>query len=147
MLDDNGWVSVDLFVASIIVIIAVTSLTAIAGDRMLTTNSIQEISEAKILAENIATTIDSVYSNGEGYETLYKMPSNISGNPYIIVVNASGLFISFNHKMGYAHTTPMDISYGSAYGRTQFILKPDKKYKIVNIIDHNHKTHIIVTEV
>jgi len=150
MLDNRGWVSVDLFVASIIVIMTVTSLTVITGERMLTTNSIQEISESKILAENIATIIDSVYSNGEGYETIYKMPSSISrnsSNPYMIIVNASGLFISFNQKLGYAHITPMDISYGSAYGRTQFILKPDKTYKIMNIRDHNKKTHIIIQEV
>jgi hypothetical protein len=147
MIDDRGLLSLDLFAATLIVLMTITSMVAITGDRLVNVNSFQEISRAKILAENFAQRIESVYSGGEGYETTYKMPSNISNSPYLIIVDNSGVYVTLNGKMGYAHLIPMKIVYGSYYGPGRAILRPDESYKITNIKDQYQMTYIIIKEI
>ena len=106
-LDNRGWLSLDLFAATLIVILTIIGLVAITGVRMDTVNSFQEIARAKMLTEDIAGLIESVYSNGDGYETIYTLPSNIGNQPYVVAVNESGIYTTINGKMGYAHIAPM----------------------------------------
>jgi hypothetical protein len=147
MIDNRGWLSMDLFAATLIVLMTITSMVAITGDRLVTVNSFQEISNAKILAENLAQRIESVYSGRAGYETTYKMPSNISNSPYLIIVDNSGVYVTLNGKMGYSHLIPMKIAYGSYYGSGRAVLRPDESYKITNIKDQYQMTYIIIKEI
>jgi len=47
-------------VASMIIILTITGIIAIVGGRVDTANSVHEMAEAKILAENIAETVEMV---------------------------------------------------------------------------------------
>ena len=65
-MDRNGWVSIDFILAFLIIILTIPSITSIISDRLDTANSVREIGEAHILEENVAGTIEMVYSGGPG---------------------------------------------------------------------------------
>ena len=101
-LDTNGWISVDFIVASMIFIFVIPRIIAASEDRIDTPNTVQEMVEARMLAENIAETIEMVYSGGNGCSIIYKMP-NISNKKYNIKINSLGVYIKVNDKMANAY--------------------------------------------
>ncbi len=136
-MDDNAWVSVDFMVASFILILTIPGIIAIVEDRVSTANSIQEMSEAKVLAENMAETIEMVYSGGEGCSIIYKMPKNISDKKFNIKINSSGVYIKFKSKIACAYIAPIQI-----YPDTN--IDPNKTYNISNMRNKRNKTYIII---
>ncbi len=145
LMNNNGYVSIDFMVATIIILLTIPSITAIIEDRISTTNSIQEMGEAKTLAENVAGKFEMVYSGGEGCSIIFKMPASISNNPYHLTVNSKGVYIRFKGKVGTVFLTPMRISNGPF--RSEIVLESNKIYKISNIKNEHYSTYIIVTKI
>jgi hypothetical protein len=76
-LNSDGWVSIDFMVASMIILLIIPGIVAISEDRVNTANSVNEIAKARVLSDNLAETIEMVYSGGDGCSIIFKMPANI----------------------------------------------------------------------
>jgi len=143
-LDMNGWVSIDFMVASMIILLTIPGIVAISGDRFNSANSIHEIAIAKILTDNVAETIEMVYSGGEGCSIILEMPETIDNKPYYLNVNSSGVFVRFHGMMNCAFITPIMISNSIKKGSSNVFMQPGKFYNITNIKDEHGYTHIII---
>ncbi|MBV1766921.1 MAG: hypothetical protein KUA29_01220, partial [Methanobacterium sp.] len=77
MLKDNqGVATVDLLFATLIAMIIIGSLISIIGgetDR----SSTAELGRARMVGERVATTINTVYTNGRGYSANITIPSDM----------------------------------------------------------------------
>ncbi len=144
-MNKNGWVSIDFLLASMIIILTIPSLVAIIGNRIDTANSVYEISDAKVLADNVAEIFEMVYSGGRGCYIICKMPATISGNHYKLTVNSTGVYVRFMNKIGTAYITPMRIKDGK-YG-SKVVLEPNKTYNLSNIKDEHGLTNIIIKRI
>ena len=86
-MNKNGWVGTDFLLTSMLIILTVHCIVAIIGNRIDTANSVHEISDAKVLAENVAEIFEMVYSGGRGCSIIFKMPATISSKHYNFTVN------------------------------------------------------------
>jgi C4-type Zn-finger protein len=139
-MDNNGWLSTDFMIASVIIILTIPGIISIIEDRINTVNSFQEMIEAKILAENIAETIDMVYSGGSGCSIIFRMPPTISNKKYFLKINSSGVYIKLKGKMAYAYIPNLDISMNEN-------IQANNVYNISNIQNTSNNKHIIIKRV
>jgi hypothetical protein len=144
--NEHGWASIDFIVAFLIILVTIPSVIAIIEERVDTANRVQEITEAKVLSENIAERIDMVYSGGNGCSITYKMPSTVANKSYKVHVNSSGVFIKFNNKMGSAFISPLKISNNPRYDYN-VCMEADKTYNISNIKNEFNQDCIIIKQV
>lgn len=144
--NEHGWASIDFMVAFLIILVTIPGVIAIIEERVDTANRVQEITEAKVLSENIAERIEMVYSGGNGCSIIYKMPITIANKPYNVHVNSSGVFIKFNNKMGSAFISPVKISNNPRYDYN-VIMEADKTYNISNIKNEFDQDCIIVKQI
>ncbi len=142
--NSDGWVSIDFMVASMIILLIIPGIVAISEDRVNTANSVNEIAKAKVLSDNLAETIEMVYSGGDGCSIIFKMPANIEDKPYYINVNSSGVYVRFHGMINSAFINPMMISYSLKKSRSNVLMQPNKLYNISNIKDEYGYTHIII---
>jgi len=147
MMDSKGWLSADALIAFLVLIILITSLISIVGNKIDTVNSIEEASESRALGENIAQQIETTHSNGPGYYTIYRTPSTIFHEYYHVHINSSGLYIFVNGKTCYSYLSFMRVT-GSDYMRDlEVTMKPDTSYNITSKQDTLKNTWIVVKEV
>jgi hypothetical protein len=144
-MDKSGWVSIDFMIAFMIIILTIPSVTAIISDRFDTVNSVREITEAKILEENVAGIIEMVYSGGIGCSYTLKMPSKIENKSYSLKIDQSGVHVMFMNNIGTSFMTPMKITDGKYY--SNIILEPDVTYNISNIKFGDNYNGIIIKKI
>ncbi len=144
-MDRNGWVSIDFILAFLIIILTIPSITSIISDRLDTANIVREIGEAHILEENVAGTIEMVYSGGPGCSYIFKMPSKIANKPYYFTINSSGVYVRFKNNIGTAFITKMKITDGKY--SSNIILEPNKTYNISNIKHNDYGIEIIIKKI
>ena len=144
-MDSKGWVSIDFLLAFMIIILTIPCITSIISDRIDTANSVREIGEAHILEENIAGTVEMVYSGGTGCSYILKMPSDIANNPYYFTLNSSGLYVRYKNNIGTAFITKMKITDGKY--SSNIILEPNKTYNISNVKYKNNCNEIIIKNI
>jgi hypothetical protein len=144
-MDKNGWVSIDFLMASLLILLTIPSLVSIIEDRINTVNSVHEVSEARVLAENLAENIEMVYSGGRGCSIVFKLPANVSNKHYKVTINSTGVYVSFSGKIGTAYITPMTISNGKY--DSYVLLEPNKTYNISNIKDKHDRMKIIIKQI
>jgi len=146
-MESRGSISADFLLASLIILITLSSLVSIAIDRIDTANSIAESSQARITAENIAEHIETTYIHGEGYYTTYTTPKKIFNNHYGVIINCSGLYLFLNGKTCYSYLGSMEISGADYPISSKVILKPDRTYNISNIKDKHNITRVVIKEI
>ncbi len=144
-MNNNGWVTIDFIIASTIIFLTIPSIVAIIGDRLDTVEMTRELAEGRILAENIAGTIQIVYSGGEGCSYVYRMPGSISKKPYKLTVNSSGVYIRFKNNIGKAFITSIPITNGKYV--SNILLEPNKAYNFSNIKNKHNYTEIQVKKI
>lgn len=144
---EGGWVSVDFMVASLIIILTIPGLVSIAGENINTANSVHKIAKAKIITDNVAQSIEMVYSGGTGCSIIYKMPSNIDNKPYNFKVNSSGAYMKVDDLMGSTFISSMKLSTTEWVDRSDVQMQADETYNISNIMDSYGNTHIIIKRI
>ena len=145
LMDKNGWVSIDFMIAFMIIMVTIPSVTAIISDRLDTANSLQEITEAKILEENVAGIIEMVYSGGYGCSYTLKMPPKIATKSYCLKIDPSGVHVMFMNNIGTAFMTPIKITDGKYY--SNILLKPNMSYNISNIKFGDNYNGILIKKI
>lgn len=144
-MDKNGWVSIDFLMASLLILLTIPSLVSIIEDRINTVNSVHEVAEARVLAENLAENIEMVYSGGKGCSIVFKLPATVSNKHYKITINSTGVYVRFSGKIGTAYITPLTISNGKY--DSYVLLEPNKTYNISNIKDKHDRMKIVIKQI
>lgn len=132
-MDIKGVVSIDFIFASLMILIIIPSVVSIAEVRMGTAESVEQIVIARTLTENIAETIDTVYSGGEGCYIILQMPPKIADNNYTLTVHPTEVVIVFNGKMGSSHHNQIRLYDNYGRYRSKFPLEPGGYYNISNV--------------
>lgn len=145
IMDKSGWVSIDFMIAFMIIILTIPSLTATISDRIDTVNSVREITEAKILEENVAGIIEMVYSGGLGCSYTLKMPSKIGTKSYCLKIDPSCVHVMFMNNIGTTFMTPIKVTDGKYY--SNILLEPNISYNISNIKFEDNYNGIIIKKI
>lgn len=145
LMDKSGWVSIDFMIAFMIILLTIPSITAIISERIDTVNSVREITEAKILEENIGEIIEMVYSGGYGCSYTLKMPSKIATKSYCLKIDPSGVHVMFMNNIGTAFMAPIKITDGKYY--SNIYLEPNVTYNISNIKFGDNYNVIIIKKI
>lgn len=145
-MEQDGWVSIELLLVTLIVILTIPNIISIIDVRMDAVASTREIVDARVLGETIAETIETVYAGGEGHHILIKMPGSIDNMSYTVNVNSQGVFFRFNNMMGVSFLTPIMISNDPSGKYKPVVMHPDKSYEISNIKDQWGYNHVIIED-
>ncbi|WP_321421595.1 hypothetical protein [uncultured Methanobacterium sp.] len=115
-------------------LVIIGSVFSIAIGRFETVNKADEAAQARLISEKVASTIEEVYSGGEGHEIKIEMPPDIKGSNYDVSVNQSGVLIRVGGWRGYSYSFFKKIS---NYDLTQekVTMHSNKKYTVKNVKD------------
>lgn len=106
---------------------------------------VKKLSEARILTEKIASTLNNVQT-GTGNEIKIKMPENIgNSSDYTISINSSGVYIEIEGLKGKSEIYPTVIM-NEIKSSSQVTLYPGKSYLIQNDPSNIHLKTIIIKE-
>ena len=93
-MDQKGIATADLLFATLIAIVIFASLISSVSNEMNKTQT-GDLGQARMIGERLASSINTVFINGNGYTMNTTLPNNIN---YNLNVNNSGLFVIFNGK-------------------------------------------------
>ncbi|MDI6643489.1 MAG: hypothetical protein QME14_00395 [Methanobacteriaceae archaeon] len=113
-------------------------------DRIETVKTTEKLAHARNLAENIAKTINLVYSGGNGHSININLPKKVGDSNYRIRVNSSGVYITVDGMMGKANIIPKKLLNGEPPSYSQITLLPGRSYTIRNMEDKNGNSWIII---
>lgn len=137
----GGSVSADLLLSTMVFLMVLTSLVAMVEDRVDSVKDAEELGTGRMMAEDVAETVDSVYSGGNGHSVVITLAPSINGAPYTITLESGAVFIDVGGLRGQAALFPGAIS-----GNT-FKMYPSRKYNISNTQKSENYSEIVVREI
>jgi hypothetical protein len=145
-MDQSGALAGDFILTFFIAIIISIGLIYLVSDRIDHTNDSEKLSEARILTEKIASTINKVQTT-PGNEIKVKMPESIGNSSnYIISINSSGVYIKIEGLKGKSDIYPTFFINKIEHDNNEIILYPGKSYIIQNDPSNIHLRSIIIKE-
>lgn len=93
-MDQKGIATADLLFATIIAIVIFASLISTIGNEVAMTQT-GDLGQARMIGERLASSINTVFINGNGYTMNITLPNDIN---YNLNINNSGLFVISNAK-------------------------------------------------
>lgn len=93
-MDQKGIATADLLFATLIAVVIFASLLSTIGNEVAMTQT-GDLGQARMIGERLASSISTVFINGNGYTMNITLPNEIN---YNLNVNNSGLFVIFNGK-------------------------------------------------
>ncbi|KAF5068350.1 hypothetical protein [Methanobacterium aggregans] len=133
--------SVDLLLSTLLILLTITSMAALVEDRMGGVDDAKELGNARMMVENVAETVDSVYNGGNGHSTVISLPPSINGKTYSITLRSSAAFIDVGGLRGKACMVPKAIS------GNEFEMHPQRTYNISNVQKSENYSEIVIREV
>ena len=137
----GGSVSADLLLSTMVFLLVLTSLASMVEDRMDSAKDAEELGTGRMMVEDVAETVDSVYSGGNGHSAVITLPPSINGAPYTITLMSGTVLMDVGGLRGQAAMFPGAIS-----GNT-FKMYPSKNYNISNVQKSENYSEIVVREV
>lgn len=104
-----------------------------------------ELGNARMIGENVAETLNKVYAGGNGHSIYLKMPENINGKNYEVIVNSTGTYVKINGLTGKSFKTPHLISNSISLKNEAVTLQNNQAYLIKNVEDSNGHSWIVIT--
>lgn len=92
-MDQRGQLSVDLLFATLIILIIIASITSLVSSGILTANN-AGLSQAKVIADDVANAINTNLNDGDGHYTQLSLP-NIN-QAYTVTINGNMVVVSYN---------------------------------------------------
>lgn len=139
----RGSMSVDLTFATLVMLLMLTSLTGLIDDRMHGADDAKELGNARMIIENVAETVDSVYAGGSGHSAVITLPPSVNGKNYMVTLKSSGAFIDVGGLRGKACMVPKAI----AGANSEFEMHPQRTYNISNVKKGKDQNEIVIREV
>ena len=144
--DNNGIVTAEFILASLIVLIIISSVISVIFERMETASTMDELGNARMICEKVAETINKVYSSGDGHTITLNLPSNISNQKYEIKVNSSGVYIFIEGMVGKSQINPKRITKSNKLIEANVWMHGNRSYIIKNIKSHDGINWIVINE-
>ena len=145
-MDNRGVMVVDLIFATLLIIIVAGSIITVVSDRIDTASQTEELSKARMTANNVAESINKVYSSGTGHFANISLANNITGKEYFMEVNSSGVYVTIGGMMGKAHITPKKISNSYRLDESQITMRCGSTYLIRNVNGSDGYNWIVITQ-
>ena len=95
MLDNKGQASAELILATVIFLVISLSFVNLITSEMNNTNT-GNLGQVRMVGERIAETINTVYTNGNGYSANLNLPNTLNYKVY--VTNTGNLNMEYNSK-------------------------------------------------
>lgn len=144
--DNHGALSVDFIFSIFLFLIVLSSISSIISDRMTTSHDLQELAQARALADEVAIDINQVYAGGDGHSMKISTPPSINNQDYKIFIDSSGVYIEFSGRKGLSHIVPEKISSSPSFNDSTVTLSPERNYLITSLVDKNGQNWIVITE-
>jgi uncharacterized alpha/beta hydrolase family protein len=129
-MDDNGTLSVEFLFTSMMILFICSGLVSVVSERLGVASTTEELSEARALSENVASSINQIHSAGNGQSMDILLPPAVGNSTYTLKVNSSGVYIEFLGMMGKADLYPMIIINGDSNTSNTVEMTPGKSYCI-----------------
>jgi len=140
--DHSGTLNIDFVISMFLLLVIMASVLSIAEGRLDMVQKADEAAQARSISETVASTIEEVYSGGEGHEIKIQMPPDIKGSYYHVKVNQSGVMVQVGGWSGYSYSFSKKISdYGM--NQAEVTMQPKKNYTIRNVKEGKSNTVII----
>lgn len=137
----GGSMSTDLLLSTMVFLMVLTSLAAIVEDRMDSVKAAEELGTGRMMVEDVAETVNSVYSGGNGHSAVITLPPSINGAAYTITLESGAVFIDVGGLRGQAAIFPGAIS------ENEFKMYPTRSYNISNIQKSENYSEVVVREI
>lgn len=144
-MDEQGHLTVDFLITMLLMIILGMGMVTIISERMDMVYETEKLSEARFLAEKVASTVNKVNAGGNGHEIRMTLPENLGKSSYLLWVNSSGVYVEQGGRKGKAAIYPVTIWFNSSYG-PGYRMMPGKTYRLLNK-RNNGKTVIYIVNV
>ncbi|MEL7669327.1 hypothetical protein [Methanobacterium sp.] len=144
-MNDRGVMTVDLIFATLLIIIVAGSIVTVVSNRMDTTSQTEELSKARMTADNVAEAINKVYSSGTGHSANISLPDDIKGEKYYINVNSSGVYVTVGGMTGKSYIIPKKVSNSYLVDESQIIMYCGSTYTIKNVNGSEGYSWIVIT--
>lgn len=145
-MDNRGVMTIDLLFAMLLIIIVAGSIITIVSERADTASQTEELSKARMTADNVAEAINKVYSSGTGHSINVSLPDNITDKEYYIDVNSSGVYVKIGGMIGKAYITPKKISKSYHLDESKITMYNSSTYTIQNVNGSDGYNWIVITE-
>ena len=144
-MDNQGIMTVDLIFATLLIIIIAGSIITVISDRMNGVSQAEELTKARMTADNIAEAVNKVYSGGTGHSVNVNLPENITDKKYYVNVNSSGVYVIIDGMIGKAYVVPKKISNSYSLQETPVLMHGGATYEITNVNGSNGYNWIVIT--
>ncbi len=144
-MDEEGHLSVEFIITILVMILMGMGMVDIVSERMELVHEAEKLSEARFLAEKVASTINKVNSAGNGHEIKITLPEKVGKSSYLLWINSSGVYVEQGGRKGKAVIYPVTIWFNSSYG-PGYRMMPGKTYRVLNR-RNNGKTVIYIINV
>lgn len=144
-MDNRGIMTVDLIFATLLIIVIAGSIITVVSDRIDTVSQTEELAKARMTADNVAESINKVYSGGTGHSVTISLPDSITDQTYYINVNSSGIYVTIGGMIGKADITPKKISSSYSLDESQITMHGGSTYTIKNVNGSDGCNWIVIT--
>ena len=145
-MDSRGIMTIDLIFASLLILIIIGGILSVVSERMDAVSSTDKLGNARMITENVAESINKVYSGGNGHTVTISLPANISNRNYYLMVNSSGIFVLIDGMVGKSFINPKKISYSDKLIESTVSMYGNRSYIIKNTEDFDGNSWIIISE-
>ncbi len=127
IMDSNGIFNIQFIISLMILLIIFTTLLSISVEEFTAIDETQNRKESRIITDDLSEIINEVYVKGDGYSREYELPSKINTESYVLLVNATGVYINSHYQFTYSKFFPQGI-----LKRKEFYLEPGNLYTFIN---------------
>jgi len=96
-MDQKGIATADLLFATLIAIVIMATMISTISNEMNKTQS-GDFGAIRVVGEKVAQTVNTVYTNGNGYSMNLTMTNVTNSSSYTIRVNNSGVLVNYTGK-------------------------------------------------
>lgn len=144
-MENRGVMTVDLIFATLLIIVIAGSIITVVSDRTNSVSQTEELSKARMTADNVAEAINKVYSGGTGHSANISLPENITNKEYCVNVNSSGVYVKIGGMIGQAHIIPKKVSNSYLLDESEINMQCGSTYSIKNVNGSDGYNWIVIT--
>jgi hypothetical protein len=131
-IDQKATLNIDFVISMFLFMVIMGSVLSIAVERFEVVQKADEAVQARNISEKVASTIEEVYSGGEGHEIKIEMPQDITGSYYEVKVNQSGVLVQVGGYSGYSYSFFKKIS-NYEMNQPEVTMQPNRNYTLRNV--------------
>nr|WP_319372568.1 hypothetical protein [uncultured Methanobacterium sp.] len=130
--DKKATLNIDFVISMFLLLVIMGSVLSIAVERFEVVQKADEAVQTRSISEKVASTIEEVYSGGEGHEIKIEMPPDIKGSYYEVKVNQSGVLVQVGGYNGYSYSFFKKIS-NYEMNQLEVTMQPNRNYTLRNV--------------